>query len=71
MNPGDLRNLLERVRSGALEIDQALSRLAPPVADLGFAQVDLHRRDRCGFPEVLWRLPNGQLWAETVCSRAR
>ncbi len=21
---------------------------------------------RCGFPEALWRLPNGQLWAETV-----
>ena len=26
----------------------------PPVADLGFAQVDLHRARRCGFPEVIF-----------------
>jgi NCAIR mutase (PurE)-related protein len=26
----------------------------PAVADLGFAHVDLHRRERCGFPEVIY-----------------
>ncbi len=26
----------------------------PPVADLGFAQVDLQRHQRCGFPEVIF-----------------
>jgi pyridinium-3,5-biscarboxylic acid mononucleotide synthase len=55
MNPDDLRELLERVRAGEVSIEAALVRVGtPPVADLGFAHVDLHRRQRCGFPEVIF-----------------
>ena len=38
----------------------------PPVADLGFAQVDLQRRDRCGFPEVIFCQGKTPLWIEGV-----
>lgn len=55
MKTAELRDLLNQVRIGQLPIDAALERLtAPPVADLGYAQVDLHRRERCGFPEVIF-----------------
>ena len=48
MNPNDLRQLLEQVRAGQVSIDDALQRVGPPpVADLGFAHVDLHRQARC------------------------
>jgi NCAIR mutase (PurE)-related protein len=50
----DLRRLLERVRAGELAVEAALQLAAPAVADLGFAHVDLHRRERCGFPEVIF-----------------
>src|SRR5205809_4960824 len=51
----DLRLLLEQIRTGHLSIDAALERLdSTAVADLGFAHVDLHRRERCGFPEVIF-----------------
>src|SRR2546429_465090 len=47
MNPNDLRQLLEQVRTGQVSIDDALQRVGPPaVADLGFAHVDLHRHAR-------------------------
>lgn len=55
MKTADLRDLLHQVKTGQLAIDSALEQLmAAPVADLGYAQVDLHRRDRCGFPEVIF-----------------
>jgi NCAIR mutase (PurE)-related protein len=55
MEPGDLRELLEQIRAGNLGIDDALARLGnPPAVDLGFAHVDLHRHQRCGFPEVIF-----------------
>ncbi len=55
MKTSELRELLEQVKRGGMDIEAALERLtAPPVADLGYAQVDLHRRDRCGFPEVIF-----------------
>jgi pyridinium-3,5-biscarboxylic acid mononucleotide synthase len=55
MQPDEIRQLLEQVRAGALNVDDALQSLsASSVADLGFAQVDLHRRQRCGFPEVIF-----------------
>ncbi len=50
-----MRELLEQVRSGGLSIDAALAKLdQPAVADLGYAHVDLQRRQRCGFPEVIF-----------------
>jgi len=50
-----LRDLLEAVRCGALAVDAALQHLRDnQLADLGFAQLDLHRAVRCGFPEVIF-----------------
>jgi NCAIR mutase (PurE)-related protein len=55
MEANELRKVLEQVRSGELAIDAAVRHLdTPAVADLGFAHVDLHRRQRCGFPEVIF-----------------
>ena len=58
MTPLELRALLDRVRSGALDADAASDRIlaalrAAPFEDLGFARVDTHRELRQGFPEVI------------------
>lgn len=67
MEPGDLRELLEQVRTGGLTIEGALSRLeTPPVVDLGYAHVDLHRQTRCGFPEVIFCQGKTSGWVEGV-----
>jgi len=55
MPTNDLRDLLDQVQAGRLTVEAALQQLGPaPVADLGYAHVDLHRRERCGFPEVIF-----------------
>jgi hypothetical protein len=55
MDQDHLRTLLEQVRAGAVEIDQALDRLRHlPYEDLGFAKVDHHRALRHGMPEVVF-----------------
>lgn len=55
MDANHLRALLEAVKAGKVDVEAAAGQLAPaPVADLGFAHVDLHRRERCGFPEVIF-----------------
>ncbi len=55
MDPRDLRELLEKVRSGAASPDEALARLATlPYEDLGFAKLDHHRALRRGFPEAVF-----------------
>jgi pyridinium-3,5-biscarboxylic acid mononucleotide synthase len=47
--------LLEKFRAGAVGRDEVLRAFqAAPVADLGFAQVDLHRSLRKNFPEVIF-----------------
>jgi pyridinium-3,5-biscarboxylic acid mononucleotide synthase len=53
-----LKDLLERVASGALDPETARAQLleafrASPFEDLGFARVDHHRAVRQGFPEVI------------------
>ena len=66
----DLRELLEQVRTGKLDIPAALDRLAiPPVADLGYAHVDLQRRARCGFPEVIFCQGKTCEWIEGVVQK--
>src|SRR5438045_8243431 len=51
----DLRQILEQIQGGRLSIDAAIEQLnSSAVADLGYAHVDLHRRERCGFPEVIF-----------------
>ena len=50
-----LKELLERVRNGALKIEEAVDMLRHlPYEDLGFARVDHHRQLRRGFPEVIY-----------------
>src|SRR2546428_248137 len=45
---GELRELLEQVQAGKLTIDEALASLSPTVAELGFANVDMHLPMRHG-----------------------
>jgi NCAIR mutase (PurE)-related protein len=66
MNADELRRTLEQVQAGGLSVDAALQALVPPVADLGFAQVDLHRAQRCGFPEVIFCEGKTPEWVEGV-----
>jgi NCAIR mutase (PurE)-related protein len=55
MNPGHIKALLERVRTGATSIEQALEDLRTlPFADIGYANVDHHRSLRMGVPEVIF-----------------
>ena len=67
MDPADLRELLEQVQGGGLGVEAALDKLrSPAVADLGFAHVDLQRRQRCGFPEVIFCQGKACNWIEGV-----
>ncbi len=50
-----MRRLIDDVRSGALEPDEAVHRLRRlPFVDLGFARVDHHRMLRQGLPEAVY-----------------
>jgi NCAIR mutase (PurE)-related protein len=50
-----MKRLLEDVKSGRLEIEEALSLLRDlPYQDLGYAMLDHHRGLRKGFPEVVF-----------------
>jgi NCAIR mutase (PurE)-related protein len=70
MNVTEIRALLEAVRTGQLAPDVAAERLqATTVADLGYAQVDLHRHQRCGFPEVIFCEGKTPQWIEGVVCR--
>ena len=52
MDEATLRTLIDDVRAGVLEPDEAVARLRRlPFADLGFARVDHHRALRQGLPE--------------------
>lgn len=52
----DIKNLLYRVKTGSLSVDEALLRLkiAPFEEDLGYARIDLHRKMRQGATEVIY-----------------
>jgi len=55
MDAGQLKELLEQVRSGKIGVDEAIEELRHlPFEDLGFAQIDHHRQIRRGFPEVIY-----------------
>jgi NCAIR mutase (PurE)-related protein len=59
MTRSELRDLLDRVQTGALTPESAQERILQylrqaPFEDLGFARVDHHRRARQGFPEVIF-----------------
>jgi NCAIR mutase (PurE)-related protein len=70
MTAEELRSLLEEVRAGRVTPDAGVERLQPPpVADLGYAAVDLHRQQRCGFPEVIFCEGKTPEWIEGVVRR--
>jgi len=72
MTESEIRDLLEQVRLGQLPIDAAVKRLSAHAgASLGFAHVDLHRRDRCGFPEVIYCEGKTPEWVEGVVRKLR
>ena len=57
MNEAQLRALFEQVREGAVDVEQALTKVRHmPYEDLGFAKVDHHRALRHGMPEVIFGL---------------
>lgn len=57
MDAEKIKELLEQVRAGAVDVDGALERLKHmPFEDLGFAKVDHHRALRQGMPEVIFGL---------------
>src|SRR5262245_4492111 len=70
MTTDQLRHLLESIRTGRTDVDAALRQLGgASVADLGFAQVDLDRHARCGFPEVIFCEGKTPEWVEGVARR--
>ena len=55
MDPKHLRNLLEQVREGQIDLDDAIHLLKKlPFDDLGYAKIDSHRSVRQGVPEVIY-----------------
>lgn len=49
------RQILEKVKSGEISVDDALIKLkAEPFEELGYAKPDLHRAVRQGVPEVIY-----------------
>jgi len=55
----DLEKILKLVRAGDLDVEDAKRQItrdmgSPGTADLGFAQLDLEREKRTGFPEVVF-----------------
>ena len=55
MTATEATKLLEQFRAGNISRDRVLHAFqAAPLADLGFAQVDMHRALRKGFPEVIF-----------------
>lgn len=70
MTPSELRSLLAAVKGGTLDVEAAAARLAEPaVGDLGFATLDLHRKERCGFPEVILAEGKTAEWVEGAVRR--
>ena len=79
MNPPDAtdetRLLAQRLATGQLTVDAFLAALhtvqaaAVGTADLGDAQLDLDRRRRCGYPEVVYAEGKSDDALERICRR--
>jgi len=55
MNENQIKELLKKVESGRVKVDEAFEKLKSlPYEDLGFAKIDTHRELRRGFPEVIF-----------------
>ncbi|MDY3559658.1 nickel pincer cofactor biosynthesis protein LarB [Gemmata sp. JC673] len=70
MTSDELRQLLEGVRAGTLDVGAAADRLGrASVAELSFATLDLDRQRRCGFPEVVFGEGKTPEWAAGAVRR--
>lgn len=70
MTSDELRQLLEGVRAGAVGVGDAAARLGQAsVAELSFATLDLDRKQRCGFPEVVYAEGKTPEWVEGAVRR--
>ena len=70
MDRDEIKSLLESFRAGERSMAEVLDRLSHgPVAELGFAHVDLARSARCGFPEVIFCQGKTAEWVEGVMHR--
>ena len=55
MNKESLTNLLNQLKNGQIEVDEAIDKLnILPFQDLGFAKIDHHRSLRTGYSEVIF-----------------
>jgi len=55
MNVEKIKELLEQVKAGQININDAVEKLRHlPYEDLGFAKIDHHRQLRRGFPETIY-----------------
>lgn len=69
MRAEDILQVLEAVKAGQVAPRQALETLRPGIADLGYATVDLDRRARCGYPEVIFCEGKTPEWTAGVARR--
>jgi len=55
MNAADLEMLLNDIKSGKKNVQEAMETLRDfPYSDLGFARIDTHRELRTGYPEIVY-----------------
>ncbi|HEY1186280.1 MAG TPA: nickel pincer cofactor biosynthesis protein LarB [Gemmata sp.] len=70
MTADELQRLLEGVRTGEVTVDEATARLGrESVAELSFATLDLDRKQRCGFPEVVFAEGKTPEWVRGAIQR--
>ncbi|VTR96301.1 1-(5-phosphoribosyl)-5-amino-4-imidazole-carboxylate carboxylase : NCAIR mutase-like protein OS=Singulisphaera acidiphila (strain ATCC BAA-1392 / DSM 18658 / VKM B-2454 / MOB10) GN=Sinac_2656 PE=4 SV=1: AIRC [Gemmata massiliana] len=70
MTSDELRQLLESVRAGTVDVAAATAQLGRvSVAELSFATLDLDRQQRCGFPEVIFAEGKTAEWVEGAVRR--
>lgn len=64
------RETLEKVRDGALSVDEALLKLkTEPFIDLDFAKIDIHRKVRQGAAEVIYGAGKTSSQIEAIASQ--
>jgi len=70
MEPTDIKQALEQFKEGKLGMESILELLdPPPEVSLGYAHVDLHRQQRCGYPEVIFSQGKTPEWVEGVVEK--
>lgn len=70
MNEAQIKELLERLKSGEVSVDETLNRLKHlPYEDLGFAMIDHHRSLRKGYPETVFAAGKTPEQVRTIVER--